>query len=365
VIAITWFFFLYLIIPLATILVIFIREEQYPVQFQGTDFPKVSVLVAARNEEKNILTCLQALEQLDYPKEKLQILIGNDSSEDNTASFVEHFIKDKSNYKLFHITRGLGSARAKANVLAQLAHEASGDFFFYTDADIQVSRQWVKSMLAACDEHTGIINGVTLIDGERFFDKMQAIDWCFGLAMIKVLEFFRIPVSAMGNNMMLRREAYFATGGYENMPATIIEDLAIFRQIVSRGWKFRQLYHESVKAQSKPVSSIIEWMHQRKRWLKGAMQLPWYLRSILVIQVLIYPVLLVLLFIYPCPVFMILFSRFIMQWLIIIKSLQKLKKPELLKYSVFYEFYSLFLYAALVVFYFLPVQTSWKGRKYT
>jgi hypothetical protein len=62
---------------------------------------------------------------------------------------------------------------------------------------------------------------------------------------------------------------------------------------------------------------------------------------------------------------MILFSRFIIQWLIIIKSLQKLKKPELLKYSVFYEFYSLFLYAALLVFYFLPVQTSWKGRKYT
>jgi cellulose synthase/poly-beta-1,6-N-acetylglucosamine synthase-like glycosyltransferase len=364
-IAITWFFFLYLIIPLATILVVFIREEQHPVQFQGADFPKVSVLVAARNEEKNILTCLQALEQLAYPKDKLQILIGNDSSEDDTASVVEHFIKDKPHYRLFHITQTLGSARAKANVLAQLVHEAEGDFFFFTDADIQVPRQWINSMLTACDDRTGIVNGVTLIDGERFFDKMQGIDWCFAMAMIKVLEFFKVPVSAMGNNMLLRRDAYFATGGFENMSATIIEDLAIFRQIVNRGWKFRQLFHESVSARSKPVGNIKEWMHQRKRWMKGAMQLPWYLRLMLVLQVLVYPMLLLFLFIYPWPAFMILFSRFIIQWLIIIKSLQKLKKPELLKYSVFYEFYSLFLYAALLVFYFLPVQTSWKGRKYT
>src|SRR5690606_2225422 len=54
-------------------------------------FPHISILIAARNEEAHILTCLQAIDNLHYPKDKLQVLVGNDRSTDRTQALVEEF----------------------------------------------------------------------------------------------------------------------------------------------------------------------------------------------------------------------------------------------------------------------------------
>ena len=62
--------------------------------------PHVSLLLAARNEEKLILRSLKSIEKLDYPKDKLDVLIGDDQSSDNTKKIIEDFIKDKNNEKV-------------------------------------------------------------------------------------------------------------------------------------------------------------------------------------------------------------------------------------------------------------------------
>ncbi len=61
------------------------------IEIAGDDLPVVSILVAARNEEQNIIRCLQALTELDYPAYKLEILVGNDASEDKTRELVAAF----------------------------------------------------------------------------------------------------------------------------------------------------------------------------------------------------------------------------------------------------------------------------------
>jgi glycosyltransferase involved in cell wall biosynthesis len=64
---------------------------------------KISVLVAARNEEHNIERCLQSLDEVSFPKEKLEIIIGDDDSDDRTAEKVLNFIKDKPHFKYIKI----------------------------------------------------------------------------------------------------------------------------------------------------------------------------------------------------------------------------------------------------------------------
>ena len=63
-----------------------------------TDQPCISILIAARNEEHTILRCLSAIHNLHYPKEKTEVLIGNDGSTDNTLAVINDFIRDKPNY---------------------------------------------------------------------------------------------------------------------------------------------------------------------------------------------------------------------------------------------------------------------------
>jgi len=67
----------------------------------NNQYPFISILIAARNEQDNIIDCLTALEHLTWPKEKFEVLIGNDHSEDNTKILVEDYIKDKSNFQLY------------------------------------------------------------------------------------------------------------------------------------------------------------------------------------------------------------------------------------------------------------------------
>src|ERR1043166_7898532 len=56
------------------------------------ELPLVSILVPARNEEANIERCLSSILSMDYPKDKYEVLIGDDASSDNTATVVEKFI---------------------------------------------------------------------------------------------------------------------------------------------------------------------------------------------------------------------------------------------------------------------------------
>jgi len=60
------------------------------------ELPTASVIVAARNEEENILACITALAGLEYPEGKLEIIIVDDDSKDKTYSIVSDFIKDKN-----------------------------------------------------------------------------------------------------------------------------------------------------------------------------------------------------------------------------------------------------------------------------
>jgi cellulose synthase/poly-beta-1,6-N-acetylglucosamine synthase-like glycosyltransferase len=327
-------------------------------------YPRVSVLIAARNEETTILSCLKAVAGLSYPPELIDVWIGNDASEDNTREVVQNFIRDKPQFHLVDITDNLGRARGKANVLAHLARSARGEFFFITDADVQVPPQWIESILVAWQPGIGVITGVTSVEGTRLFHHLQAVDWIQGLGMIKAVSDRNIPVTTTGNNMMVTREAYQATGGYEQLPFSITEDFALFRAIISGGYGFKNLLTSDVLAFTGPVNTLREWLQQRKRWMHGAMQLPWYLVFALMAQALLFPALLVGLFFYPVAVLLIWAGKTGVQSVIIRQMLRKLQQPHLVKYLPLFELYNSLLSMLLVVYYFMPLPVRWKGRKY-
>lgn len=93
--------------------------------------PKVSVLVAARNEEMAIPALLNSLSNLYYPVEKLEILIADDQSEDQTPQLAADWVKEGINRKLISIQtdkKSRSKKNGKANALAILSEHASGEF---------------------------------------------------------------------------------------------------------------------------------------------------------------------------------------------------------------------------------------------
>ena len=241
--------------------------------------PRVSVLVAARDEAAALPRCLASLRALHYPPEQLEILVGDDSSTDGTAAVAVRAMQGfGGQFRVIPISGNMGAARGKANVLAHLARHTTTDYFFITDADISVPPTWIAALLARAVPGVGTVTGITAVRGPRLFHRLQGIDWLLSLSMVQVVSDMGRPVTAMGNNMLVTRAAYEATGGYEALPFSVTEDFALFKAVLARGFGFRQVFQPEVRADSLPTPTWPSLLKQRHRWLRGVQALPLRLR---------------------------------------------------------------------------------------
>lgn len=332
------------------------------------EWPAVAVLLAARNEEHAIERCLRALEKLDYPKDKLQVWIGNDASTDATKAVAAAYCKGKRGWEVCDIQEQWGQARGKANVLAQLARKAApfAEYYFITDADVAVNPGWLKGLLLHVKPGIGIVNGTTVVAGEKGAAGRQRFDWGLAMGLVKAytyLPFIGTTLSAIGNNMLVRREGYESVGGYENIPFSITEDYELHRQMQKQGYKSLHIARPEVKAHTTAIAGQFPLLHQRKRWMSGAMQLPWPMVAILFIQALFLPAILLVLYCSPLWGLLLFLAKLLSQTLLIRQMLHRLQEPAGFPF-LGYELYSLTLSLSLVLFYFLPVPIEWKGRKY-
>lgn len=336
---------------------------------ESSELPFVSILIAARNEEHTILDCLRAIDQLDYPKERLQILVGNDASTDRTTELVSGFIQGKSAYQLITITKSLPDLNGKANVLAQLAHLATGSLLFTTDADAQVPATWLKAMIRQFEtgqtsKLVGVVNGCTTIRGDSVWAQVQAVECVLVFQLIAVAADLGIPLTGVGNNMAFRRKAYEAVGGFERLPFSVVEDYTLFQAIVGQGYGFGHKLDPDTLVQMLPPPTLQAYLQQRKRWMRGVFDLPLPLLLITLIQYLLGPVLLLLAFWMPDLALGLYTGKVLGQTLLLWSALVRLKQTHLWISTLLFEPYQTVLGLLAFVYYWLPTGVIWKGRRY-
>ncbi|WP_373513560.1 glycosyltransferase [Persicitalea sp.] len=325
---------------------------------------KVSILVAARNEENNVVRCLEALDNLDFPKPEYEVLIGNDHSSDQTEEMILNFIGNKPNYNYHLIHHQTAGLKGKANVLAQLSHYAKGEYFFYCDADIAVAPTWLSEMLGLFNKNTGVVVGVTRMTRTGLFSAMQSLEWLFSLTAMRFFSRFEVPFTGMGNNMAVTSEAYRAVGGYEGIGFSIVEDFALFVAIIGQGYSFVQGFQPGIISLSQPTHTLSELLIQRKRWVKGAMQAPWQIKLSFFASAVFIPSLLILLFFAPLWSLCLALLHYFLVLLVGFIGLIILKQKDLLKYLPLFWFYFNLNNTLMLINYLRPTSTTWKGRVY-
>ncbi len=328
--------------------------------------PRVSILIAARDEEAALPRCLASLRALAYPAHLVDVLVGDDASTDRTAAVAAAAMRGYAGrFRVVPIAGTLGAARGKANVLAHLARLATTDFFFITDADIALPATWLTGLLAHAAPGVGTVTGITAVRGPRLFHRLQGLDWLLSLSMVQVVSDLGRPVTAMGNNMLVTRAAYEATGGYEALPFSVTEDFALFRAVLARGFGFRQVYNAAVRADSLPMPSWPALLKQRRRWLRGVAALPLRLRLELLFFSGFWPALLALWWLAgPGPALAAWGLKVLVQGAMAHfahrRAGLRLAWPLLLPF----ELYTLAVTAAVAVFQVFGGAVVWKGRRY-
>jgi cellulose synthase/poly-beta-1,6-N-acetylglucosamine synthase-like glycosyltransferase len=338
-------------------------KAENPTPYQG-DLPFISILIAVRDEVHTVNYALNSLEKLDYPKEKYEVLMGDDGSTDGSSKIMQAWDKETNNFYYIPIRDKVEHLDAKANVLEQLAEKAKGEFMMFTDADVEVPPSWLKKQLACWKDGSGIQSGFTIIKADDFFSSMQMIDWSLALGMVKIVSGWKIPVTAVGNNMMISKEAYNKVGGYKNIPFSVTEDFALFQAVAKEGYLYQQLANEDSLVRTFATKGFWNLMNQRKRWMSGALKLPAFMVTILILQALYYPAMLALIFVNPLVAIPLFGLKITLQSLFINKILERLNQYVPLGNLFIFEFYSGFISLALLFYYILPLPVKWKGRKF-
>ena len=230
---------------------------------------KVSVLIAARNEENNIERLLKSLYNQTFAKDLFEVIIIDDHSKDNTLLIFENFIKENNdiNLKIFSADK-----EGKKFAISQALHLAHNDLVIVTDADCVLKTTWIESIVNFYKEKKCkmILAPVLLSPAETFFEKIQVLEHLSLIGSTAGSANIGFPVMCNGANMAYEREAALEVEKFRkdfNIPSG--DDMFLMEQFV------KNYGHQSVKfllsksaiVETKTCKTVSEFFRQRRRWV--------------------------------------------------------------------------------------------------
>lgn len=243
-----------------------------------SEIPFVSVIIPARNEEHNIRNCIESVYQNNYPKNKFEIIVVNDRSEDNTSNIIEECKKEFSNLKVVTVTEATKhhNLKGKPGALQEGAETASGEIFLFTDADCIVGNNWLSKIVAAFNnQKVGIVPSFTTIKAHNFFERLQGVEWIYMHTLASGGIGLNIPLGCFGNNLSIRKNVFWELGGYEKIKFSVTEDLALLQAVFDVGWKIHYLFSSESVVTTLPCKTLKSYIQQHHRWTVGGLDLGW------------------------------------------------------------------------------------------
>jgi cellulose synthase/poly-beta-1,6-N-acetylglucosamine synthase-like glycosyltransferase len=204
--------------------------------------PFVSVIITAYNEEKSITNSIKSVLQIDYPKDKYEIIVVDDGSTDRTFEILKAFAKKYGNVAVFKKKNG-GAASAKNFGLKK----AKGELITTLDADSFVSKGALKKLVGYFEEGpkiAGVTTSLNVHNPRGFLQNLQWAEYMVGIFLRKVFTKVDSVVVLPGPFSLYRKSFFDRYGGFEE--GNITEDTEIGMRMQAHKYKIRNSMSASV-----------------------------------------------------------------------------------------------------------------------
>jgi chlorobactene glucosyltransferase len=218
------------------------RLGQYPAPAR---FPRVSILVPARNEERTIEACVRSLLAEDYPD--FEVIVLDDGSGDSMPRILQGLAGQEPRLRVIAGAPVPEGWLGKHWACHQLAQAAGSALLLFTDADTRHAPSAVSEAVAALHaEKLDLLSAIPLEETRTLGEKLLVLPLLWSMMSffpLPIAYWLRIPwlVVANGQFMLFERRAYQAIGGHAAVRDDVLDDVALAKLIVKKGLRFRLL----------------------------------------------------------------------------------------------------------------------------
>ena len=253
--------------------------------------PGVSVIVCARNEERNLRDYLQALLTQDYPE--FEVIVVNDGSIDDTRTYLEYWQKRYRNLKLTFVPAGAKVGSTKKLAITLGAKAAQYDYLLLTDADCRPeSTHWISEMMkgfaqqsvsSAVTQRSGLSaqrsasEAVTIVRGcgayfakPGLLNRLIQFDTLFNGLQYLGMAACGHPYMGVGRNLAYSKRLFFQQGGFYHLMTSKAGDDDLFVNRVATAANTAVVCTRDSLTWSVPKTNLIDWFRQKRRHLSVA-----------------------------------------------------------------------------------------------
>ena len=217
---------------------------------QTTDCPMVSIIVPARNEERNIRRCVSSLLEQRY--DNYEVIVVDDGSTDETPSILDALTAHHRQSNRLYVLRLRDQLpegwAGKPYALHKGVQEAHGEWLLFTDADTWHNPDALRTAVTeATREHIDLLSFGTQQELPGFWDKVTMPLAYIGITMQYPPRKINDPLSpialANGQYILIRRAVYEKIGGYDRpeLRNTLLDDRDLARFVKASGFRLRMV----------------------------------------------------------------------------------------------------------------------------
>lgn len=249
-------------------LVVSLIFDKRPKRKEYSEYPGVTILVAAYNEEDNILSTLESIDKQQYTG-NVKVFVINDGSTDSTSNKVKSVLPQYKWLELIDMEKNVG----KSNALNYALDKVTTDLVITIDGDSYLFKDALKNLIERYmgdPEHTVAVAGSVLVRNSRknLVTKVQEWDYFHGIAAIKRLQsLYQGTLVAQGAFSLYKTNELRDAGGW---PECVGEDIVLTWALLKKGGRVG--YAEDACLFTNAPDTWKQFFKQRQRWSRGLIE---------------------------------------------------------------------------------------------
>lgn len=266
-ISLLWVFYAYIGYLVVLSILVKIKKEDFSIDEEF--LPPVSLIIAAYNEEDAIGEKIRQSLSLDYPKNKLQIIIASDASTDKTDELVKDFARE--GVILVRQTERRGKTSAQNLAVAN----ANGEILVFSDATTIFDKCALRKLIRHfVDYRVGCVGGEErFIESDKEISAEAGFFWKYETLIREKESEFNTMIGVSGCIFAMRKELY------EPLEDGLIEDFTLPLNVAEKG--FNTIYEKDAIAYERAVSDTQTELIRKTRIVSGGINVVWKKRALL------------------------------------------------------------------------------------